>query len=80
MAQEKVFQLDDDHSFKTLHEKPGTYEDSPGVAVFQVGGKGKPEAVEYNRDKEEEVSLMSDTSGVSVNQKNSAPTHEGRTA
>ena len=76
MAQEKVFKLDDDHSFKTLNEKPGVYEGSPCVAVFQVGGKGKPEAVEYNRDKEEEVSLMSAVSGMSARQKNSVPSKE----
>ena len=39
VAQEKVFQLDNDHSYKTLHEKPGTYEGPPGAAVFQVGEK-----------------------------------------
>ena len=65
VAQEKVFKLDDDHSFKTLNEKPGAYEGSPGAAVFQVGGKGKPDAVECNRDKEEEFSLMSAVSGTS---------------
>ena len=37
VAQDKVFQLDDEHSFKTLNEKPGTYEGSPGAAAFQVG-------------------------------------------
>ena len=76
VAQEKVFQLDDEHSFKTLNEKSGTYEGSPGATTFQVGGEGKTEAVECNRDKEEEVSLMSATSGVSNRQKNSAPTKE----
>ena len=29
VAQEKIFKLDDEHSFKTLDEKPGTYEGSP---------------------------------------------------
>ena len=44
--------------------------------MFQVGGKGKSEAVEYNNDKEEEVSLMSTVSGTSVRRKNAAPSKE----
>ena len=68
--------MDDDHSFKTLNEKPGAYEGSPGAAVFQVGGKSKPEAVEYNRDKKEEVDLMSAASGLSAHQKSFVPSKE----
>lgn len=76
VAQDKAFQLDDEHSFKTLNKKPGTYEGSPGATMFQVGGKGKPEAVECNRDKEDEVSVMSATSGVSKNHKYTPTTRE----
>ena len=70
MAQEKTSKLDDEHSYKTLNEKPGAYEGSPGAAVFQVGGRNKPEAMEYSRDKEEEVSVVSAASGLSTRSKN----------
>ena len=72
----KKFKLDNEHSYKTLNEKPGAYEGSPGATVFQVGGKSKPEAVECNREKEEEVSLMSAVSGMSARCKNSVPSKE----
>ena len=66
MAQEKTFKFDDEHSYTTLNEKPGAYAGSPGAAVFQVGARNKPEAVECSRDKEEEVSVMSAASGLST--------------
>ena len=68
--------MDDEHSFKTLNEKPGTYEGSPGATTFQVGGKGKPDAVECNRDEEDEVSVMSATSGASKSHKYTATKRE----
>ena len=41
-----------------------------------MGQRSKPEAVEYNKDKEEEVSLMSAASGISARQKNFVPSKE----
>ena len=69
MAQEKSFKLDNEHSYKTFNEKPGAYEGSPGAAVFQVGGRNNPKAVEYSRDKEEDVSVISAASGLSTRSK-----------
>ena len=54
-----TFKLDNEHSFKTLNEKPGAYKGSPGADVFHVGGRNKPKAVECSGDKEDNISVMS---------------------
>ena len=64
-----MFQLDDEHLFKTLNEKPGAYEGSLGAAVFHEGGRNKPEAVECGGDKEDDIIMASDASGKSTSSK-----------
>ena len=62
MAAENVYNLDDTHTYKSLNEKPGAYEGSPGAAVLNLSNKNKPEAVEVHGDKGEDISIMSEAS------------------
>ena len=70
LAKENTFQLDAEHSFKTLNKKPGAYERSPGAAVLHLGGRNKPEAVECRGDEDDDISVVSAASGLSTRSKN----------
>jgi hypothetical protein len=59
MAPENVFTLGDDHTYKTLDERVGTYAGSPGAATLDLGrSKMKPARVDVE-DNDDEVSVMS---------------------
>ena len=76
MAKENIFQLDDEHSYKTLNEKPWAYEGSPGGEVFHVAGRNMSEAVECSRDKEDDINVVSAASGTSTRSKAFTPSRE----
>ena len=37
LAPEDIYKLDDDHTYKTLNERPGTYKGSPGAETLDMG-------------------------------------------
>ena len=75
-CKENMFQLNDEHLFITLNEKPGAYEGSLGAAVFHAGGRNKPETVECGGDKEDNISMVSDASGKSTPSEPITPSRE----
>ena len=58
LAPEDIYKLDDDHTYKTLNERPGTYKGLPGAATLDLGKvKAKPKEVDLTRE-EDHMSVM----------------------
>ena len=43
-----VYNLDDDHTFKTLNERPEKYEGTPGAATINLGSKKTPGVIDVD--------------------------------
>ena len=48
IAPEDVYNLDDDHTFKTLNERPEKYEGTPGAATINLGSKKTPGVIDVD--------------------------------
>ena len=65
LAPEDIYKLDDDHTYKTLNERPGTYKGSPGAETLDLGKvKEKPKEVDLTRE-EDEMSVMTNATNFS---------------
>ena len=59
-----MYNLDDDHTYKTLNERPGKYKGTPGAATINLGSEKEPGVIDIDAD-EDNMSRVSATTGVS---------------
>ena len=65
LSPEDIYKLDDDHTYKTLNKRPGTYKGSPGAETLDLGKvKEKPKEVDLTRE-EDEMSVMTNATNFS---------------
>ena len=64
IAPEDVYNLDDDHTYKTLNERPGKYKGTPGAATINLGSEKEPGVIDVDAD-EDNMSRVSAMTGVS---------------
>jgi hypothetical protein len=64
VAPEDVYNLDDDHTFKTLNERPGKYKGTPGAATINLGKEKGPGVIDVDAD-EDNMSRVSAMTGMS---------------
>ena len=64
VAPEDVYNLDDDHTYKTLNERPGKYKGTPGAATINLGSEKEPGVIDVDAD-EDNMSRVSVMTGVS---------------
>ena len=62
VAPENVYDLDKEHTYKTLAERPGRYAGSPGAATVDLSSKKeKPKVIDVDNDNGE-MSVLSNLS------------------
>ena len=59
-----MYNLDDDHTYKTLNERPGRYKGTPGAATINVESEKEPGVIDVDAD-EDNMSRVSAMTGVS---------------
>ena len=52
VAPEDVYNLDDDHTFKTLNERPGKCKGTPGAATINLGSEKTPGVIGVDADED----------------------------
>ena len=62
VALEDVFNLGDNHIFKTLNKRPGKYAGSSGAVIINLGNKKRPGIINVNKDDDH----MSGVTGILV--------------
>ena len=61
---EDVYKLVDDHTYKTLNERPGRYKGTPGAATINLGSEKEPGVIDVDAD-EDNMSRVSAMTWVS---------------
>ena len=57
--------MGDDHTYRTLNERPGTYAGSPGAATIDLGkNKPRPSRIDFDEDSDDE-SILSNVTNMS---------------
>ena len=65
LAPEDIHKLDDDHTYNTPNERPGTYKGSPGAPILDLGKeKGRPKEVDLTGEGDD-MSVMTNASNYS---------------
>ena len=64
VAPEDVYNLDDNHTFKTLTERPEKYKGTPGAETINLGSEKEPGVIDVDAD-EDNMSRVSAMTGVS---------------
>ena len=63
VAPENVYQLDEEHTYVSLNDRPGKYAGSPGAATIDLGKKKRPGEIDVDAD-DKAISAMSGFSGL----------------
>ena len=64
VAPEDVYNLNDDHTYNMLNERPGKYKGTPGAATVNLGREKEPGVIDVDVD-EDNMSRASAMTGVS---------------